>query len=178
MPGDPNQSRFPELLLERARSVSLVSFDVDGVLTDGRIVYTAGGDEIKAFHVQDGAAIKLLASCGITVALITGRSSPMVERRAAELDIEHVYQGVRNKASVVEELLHELQISAAGAAHVGDDLPDIAAFDAVGLAIGVPNGHPAALARSHYVTTVPGGHGVAREVCELLLRARGQWPYD
>lgn len=177
MAGEPNQTPFPEALLERARSVSLVSFDVDGVLTDGRIVYTSAGDEIKAFHVQDGAAIKLLASCGIQVALITGRSSPMVDRRAAELDIEHVFQGVRNKASVVEELLHELGLGAAAAAHVGDDLPDMAAFDAVGLAIGVPNGHPAVLDRAHYVTRVPGGHGVAREVCELVLRARGQWPY-
>lgn len=170
--------KFPQPLLERARGVSLVSFDVDGVLTDGRIIYTTGGEEVKAFHVQDGAAIKLLDSCGVQVAIITGRESVMVDRRAAELGIEHVFQGVQNKADVLTELLHEQGLTPAAAAHVGDDLPDVALFDLVGLAIGVPNGHPSAMARTHYVTTLAGGHGVAREVCELLLRARDQWPYD
>lgn len=169
---------FPQSLLDRARGVSLVSFDVDGVLTDGRIIYTTSGDEAKAFHVQDGSAIKLLASCGVQVAIITGRESVMVDRRAAELGIEHVYQGVQNKADVLTELLHQQGLPAAAAAHVGDDLPDVALFDLVGLAIGVPNGHPSAMARTHYVTALAGGHGVAREVCELLLRARDQWPYD
>lgn len=178
MPSDPTEVRFPALLLERARSVSLISFDVDGVLTDGRIVYSDRGEEIKAFHVQDGAAIRLLASCGIRVALITGRASSIVDRRAAELDIEYVYQGVKNKAAVIEELLERLHLPPSAAAHVGDDLPDLPAFAAVGLAIGVPNGHPAALAHTHYVTSIPGGQGVAREVCELMLRARDQWPYD
>jgi 3-deoxy-D-manno-octulosonate 8-phosphate phosphatase (KDO 8-P phosphatase) len=167
-----------EDLLERARHVNLVSFDVDGVLTDGRIVYSDHGSEIKAFHVQDGSAIKLLASCGITVALITGRSSSIVDRRAAELGIEHVHQGVKDKAVVFGELLQSLRLPAAAAAHVGDDLPDLPVFAVAGLAIGVPNGHPATLARVHYVTQVAGGQGVAREVCELLLRAREQWPHD
>lgn len=169
---------FPQSLLERARGVSLVSFDVDGVLTDGRIIYTASGDEAKAFHVQDGSAIKLLASCGVQVAIITGRQSVMVDRRAAELGIEHVFQGVQNKADALTGLLQRLGLAPAAAAHVGDDLPDLALFDLVGLAIGVPNGHPSAMARAHYVTSLAGGQGVAREVCELLLRAREQWPYD
>jgi len=168
---------FPQSVLERARGVSLVSFDVDGVLTDGRIIYTAGGDEAKAFHVQDGSAIKLLASCGVQVAIITGRESVMVGRRAAELGIEHVFQGVQNKADVLTELLQRQGLAPAAAAHVGDDLPDLVLFDLVGLAIGVPNGHPSAMARAHYVTALAGGQGVAREVCELLLRARDQWPY-
>ena len=169
---------FPAPVIERARTVSLVSFDVDGVLTDGRIVYTDRGDELKAFHVQDGSAIQLLRSCGIDVVLITGRTSTTVARRAAELGIEHVFQGVRDKAAVLTELLDELDVPATSAAHVGDDLPDLPIFSMVGLAIGVPNGHPSALARTHYVTALAGGHGVAREVCELLLRARDQWPYD
>jgi 3-deoxy-D-manno-octulosonate 8-phosphate phosphatase (KDO 8-P phosphatase) len=169
---------FPASVLEQARRVSLVSFDVDGVLTDGQIIYSDRGEELKAFHVQDGSAIQLLRSCGIQVALITGRTSPIVARRAAELGIDHVHQGIRDKAALLRELLNELGLDAAAAAHVGDDLPDLAAFSEVGLAIGVPNGHPSALARTHYVTQIAGGQGVAREVCELMLRARNQWPYD
>lgn len=168
---------FPDALLTRARAVTLVSFDVDGVLTDGRITYTEQGDEIKAFHVQDGSAIKLMRSHGIAIAIITGRTSVMVRRRAGELGIEHVFQGTDDKAATLKLLTARLGIDAAAVAHVGDDLPDLPLFERVGLAIGVPNGHPAALARAHYVTELAGGCGVAREVCELLLRAKGLWPY-
>jgi len=169
---------FPDSLLERARAVSLVCFDVDGVLTDGRIFYSERGDEIKAFHVQDGHAIKMLQNNDIQVALITGRRSGIVERRASELGIRYVYQGVDDKAAALRELLERLGLPASAAAHVGDDLPDLALFSIVGLAIGVPNGHPTAVAASHYVTQLAGGQGVAREVCELLLRARDRWPHD
>jgi 3-deoxy-D-manno-octulosonate 8-phosphate phosphatase (KDO 8-P phosphatase) len=170
--------KFPAAVLERARGIAVVSFDVDGVLTDGRIVYSDDGRETKAFHVQDGSAIKMLEAAGIEVALITGRSSPMVDRRAGELGIAHVLQGVRDKAAALDGVLQQLGLGPAAAAHIGDDLPDLPLFERVGLAIGVPNGHPSALARTHYVTRLAGGQGVAREVCELLLRARDQWPYD
>jgi 3-deoxy-D-manno-octulosonate 8-phosphate phosphatase (KDO 8-P phosphatase) len=169
--------QFPDSLLERARAVRLVSFDVDGVLTDGRIVYSERGDEIKAFHVQDGHAIRMLRDAGIDVAIITGRRSSMVTRRAAELGIAHVFQGAADKAATLEALIGQLDLPASVVAHVGDDLPDLPLFSLVGLAIGVPNGHPSALAGTHYVTRLAGGEGVAREVCELLLRARGDWPY-
>ncbi|MEQ8857333.1 MAG: HAD hydrolase family protein [Pseudomonadales bacterium] len=169
---------FPDDVLARARPVQLVSFDVDGVLTDGRIYYSANGDEIKAFHVQDGSAIKLLAEHDVRTAIITGRSSTAVARRATELGVEHVFQGVVDKAATLHRLIDSLSLDGAAVAHVGDDLPDLAAFAMVGLAIGVANGHPSALAHTHYVTGLRGGHGVAREVCELLLRARGRWPYD
>lgn len=169
--------QFPEPLLERARPVKLVSFDVDGVLTDGRILYSEHGDEIKAFHVQDGSAIKLMQSHGIAVTIITGRTSSIVSRRAGELGVERVFQGVADKAAVMAALMDELGLTRAEVAHVGDDLPDLTLFTRVGLAIGVPNGHPSALAEAHYVTGLAGGEGVAREVCELLLRARGAWPY-
>ena len=170
--------RFPDSLLTRARAISLVSFDVDGVLTDGRIVYSEQGDELKAFHVQDGYAIKMLQAAGIAVAIITGRTSRIVPRRAAELGIEHVFQGSEDKAATLRLLTDRLGPEPAAVAHVGDDLPDVPLFSVVGLAIGVPNGHPSALAATHYVTELAGGHGVAREVCELLLRARDRWPYD
>lgn len=167
-----------ESVRARAAAISLVSFDVDGVLTDGRLLYTERGDEIKAFHVQDGSAIKLLLEYGIEVALITGRSSSMVERRARELGIAHVYQGVGDKGHALGELCTALGLPERSVAHVGDDLPDLPLFHRVGLAIGVPNGHPAIFAHVHHTTALPGGRGVAREVCELLLRARGRWPFD
>lgn len=169
---------FPAEVLDRARRIRLVSFDVDGVLTDGRIVYSERGDELKAFHVQDGSAIKLLAAEGIPSLILTGRSSAPVARRAAELGIEHVFQGVTDKAAVLGALLERLELGTDTVAHVGDDLPDLPVFAIAGLAIGVPNGHPSALAHAHYVTRLEGGQGVAREVCELLLRARHRWPYD
>jgi 3-deoxy-D-manno-octulosonate 8-phosphate phosphatase (KDO 8-P phosphatase) len=170
--------RFPDPLLERARAVRLICFDVDGVLTDGRIVYSERGDEIKAFHVQDGHALKMLQANDIQVALITGRRSSIVDRRAAELGIRHVYQGIADKTAALHELLERLGLRPSAAGHVGDDLPDLPLFTMVGLAIGVPNGHPSALSAAHYVTQLAGSHGVAREVCELLLRARNRWPHD
>jgi 3-deoxy-D-manno-octulosonate 8-phosphate phosphatase (KDO 8-P phosphatase) len=169
---------LPEPLRQRAAGIDLVSFDVDGVLTDGRLLYTERGDEIKAFHVQDGSSIKLLLEYGIQVALITGRRSEMVTRRAAELGIEHVFQGVADKALALEQLCVRLGLAPTAMAHVGDDLPDLPLFHRVGLAIAVPNGHPAIFGHVHYTTTLPGGAGVAREVCELLLRARARWPFD
>jgi 3-deoxy-D-manno-octulosonate 8-phosphate phosphatase (KDO 8-P phosphatase) len=169
--------KLPAALVDLARSVELVSFDVDGVLTDGRIIYTDDGREIKAFHVQDGAALKLLLASGIEVALLTGRTSPIVERRAAELGIRHLQQGLDDKRPVLEDLAGKLDIPLARVAHVGDDLPDLPLFDLVGFPISVPNGHPAVTARARYVTETPGGSGVARELTELLLRARDAWPY-
>ncbi|MEJ2087674.1 MAG: HAD-IIIA family hydrolase [Gammaproteobacteria bacterium] len=169
---DPRE-RFDEC----ARTLELLSFDVDGVLTDGRLIYTDHGHELKAFNVQDGASIKLLLARGIRVAILTGRSSPMVERRAAELKIPHVYQGLEHKAATLEKLAADLGIPLARVAHVGDDLPDLELFERVGLAISVPNGHPTVQARADYVTSAAGGEGVARELAELILRARDDWPY-
>lgn len=168
---------FPESILSAARPIQLVSFDVDGVLTDGRIIYTDDGREIKAFNVQDGAAIKMLSSQGIEVAILTGRRSTMVERRAEELGIRHLEQGLDNKAPALEALCRKLNIPLNHAIHVGDDLPDLELFDLVGLSVSVPNGHPVVRARADYVTETPGGEGVARELTELILRARDAWPY-
>ncbi|TDJ25097.1 MAG: HAD-IIIA family hydrolase [Gammaproteobacteria bacterium] len=169
---------FPNEVLRRAANVALVAFDVDGVLTDGKIYYNDNGQETKAFHVQDGSAIKLLQQNGVEVAIITGRCSAMVERRATELGIEHLYQDSENKRLAVDTIMTTLKIEIDAVAYVGDDLGDIDLFDQVGLAISVPNGHPAAIARAHYVTEVNGGGGVAREVCQLILSGKGLWRYD
>ena len=165
------------ILLKAAR-LKLISFDVDGVLTDGQIIYTDDGHEIKAFNVQDGAAIKMLQQHGIQIAIITGRNSPMVDRRARELGIAHVYQGVADKALTLSKLLERIELPFEAAAHVGDDLPDIELFKLVGLSISVPNGHPCAIEKSDHVTELAGGKGVAREIAEMVLRAQGSWPYS
>jgi 3-deoxy-D-manno-octulosonate 8-phosphate phosphatase (KDO 8-P phosphatase) len=167
----------PDDLQAAARRIRLLSFDVDGVLTDGRIIYADDGREIKAFNVQDGTAIKMLAAAGIEIAILTGRQSPMVERRAAELGIRHLAQGLADKAPAFEALCAELHIASTETAHVGDDLADLPLFELCGFAISVPNGHPAVRARADHITETAGGEGVARELAELILRARGNWPY-
>lgn len=164
-------------VLQSARKLELISFDVDGVLTDGRIIYTDDGHELKAFNVQDGYALKLLMSQGIEVAILTGRNSPMVTRRAEELGIQHLEQGLADKGPALKSLCQRLDIPLTHTAHVGDDLPDLVLFQLVGLSVSVPNGHPSVLAQADHVTEVCGGEGVARELAELILRARNAWPY-
>lgn len=168
--------------LESAKQIALVVFDVDGVLTDGKIFYSSTGEEIKAFHVQDGSACKLLQANGIEVAIITGRQSEMVARRAGELGITHLYQGSerganRGKEPDYEALLETLQLTDAQAACIGDDVADIPLLKRCGFAVSVPNGHPAAQQQADHITQRSGGEGVAAELAELLLRAQDKWPY-
>ena len=159
-----------------AADVRGVVFDVDGVLTDGRIIYGEDGQELKAFHVQDGASIKLLIASGIEVAIITGRRSHIVARRARELGIEHVRQGADDKCAALDRLVAN-GFPDADLAAIGDDLGDLPLFadERVRLAMTVPNAHPAVLERAHYVTERAGGLGAAVDVTRLLLTARGAW---
>ncbi len=156
-------------LEQRVRAIRLVAFDVDGVLTDGRIAYTDQGGEIKWFHAQDGSAIQRLLANGIAVALITARQSPIVERRAAELGIRHLYAGVADKTAALTDLRAQLGLSTEACAYVGDDLPDLPVFATVGLAISVPNGQPEVRRAAHHVTDRAGGEGAASDVCRLIL---------
>lgn len=158
-------------------ALDAISFDVDGVLTDGGITYTDDGRELKTFNVQDGAAFKMLMRAGVQVALITGRNSPVVSRRADELGIRYLYQGQENKVAAFQDFLQRTGVTRARSAHVGDDLADLELFEHCGLGIAVPNGHPQILKAAGYVTRQAGGQGVVRELCELLLRARGVWPW-
>jgi 3-deoxy-D-manno-octulosonate 8-phosphate phosphatase (KDO 8-P phosphatase) len=155
--------------LRRAR---LLVLDVDGVLTDGRLYYGAKGEALKTFHVRDGFGIKAVAEAGLAVAIISGRKSTMVARRARDLGIRHVAQGVSDKAAVLDKLLARLDLTLEHCVCVGDDTPDAPILSAAGLGIAVADAHPDALAAADLVTTKPGGRGAVREVCDWLLAAR------
>ena len=161
-------------ILQRAARIKLAVFDVDGVLTDGRLWYAEDGHELKAFHAHDGLGLKRLRANGVEVAIITARISHLVAARMADLGIIHVYQGQEDKRACFDQLLHALQLDAGQCAYTGDDLPDLCVMSAVGLAIAVANAHPAVLANSHWQTRREGGSGAAREVCDLLLDAQGK----
>lgn len=156
-------------LLYRIKPIRLVIFDVDGVLTTGQLFYTEQGQELKAFHSRDGVGMKLIMQAGIDLAIITGRSSPTVTRRMQELNIQHVYQGQKDKLIAYQELKTKLNLSDQEIAYVGDDLPDISVMQQVGLAI-TPADAPNNMTQfAHYRTQAKGGFGVAREIAELLL---------
>jgi 3-deoxy-D-manno-octulosonate 8-phosphate phosphatase (KDO 8-P phosphatase) len=161
-----------ETFLERARRVRLLVLDVDGVLTDGRLYFGPSGEALKAFHVRDGAGLVAVQRAGIAVAIISGRSSEAVARRAEELQIRHVRQGVHDKARELQALLAHLNIVADQSACVGDDTPDLPMMKLAGLAVAVADAAPEVTSAAHWVTTCKGGRGAVREVCDLLLHAR------
>lgn len=162
-------------LVDRARRVRLLALDVDGVLSDGRLYFQADGMEIKAFHTQDGHGIKLLRQAGLEVALVTGRDSPMVSRRAEALGIDHVHQGCDDKLDVLRQLCTRLGLQFEQVAYCGDDLPDLAAIKRAGLGISVPNAPAYIRAHADWITERQGGHGAVREICDALLEAQGHW---
>lgn len=162
-------------LIEQASQVKLFVLDVDGVLSDGKIIYDANGVETKNFHVQDGFGIECLHKAGIKTAIITGRSSPIVEKRAKELKITHFMQGRPDKLEALNEILADGNISLAECAYMGDDWVDIKAMQAVGFCATVPNAHGEVIKRASMVTTHAGGHGAVREVCDIILKATGHY---
>ena len=165
----------PAELEARAKRVRLLVLDVDGVLTDGRVTYLEGGGEAKTFHVRDGLGVQLLLASRVRVAILSGRESEPVERRAAELGIAPVLQGIDDKVSGLERILTELDVPAEDTAYIGDDLPDLAVFARVGLAMAVADAAPELRQAAHVVLRAGGGQGAVREAAEQLLRARGAW---
>jgi len=161
-----------DVVLERAGRIRLLVLDVDGVLTDGRLYLSPTGEELKVFHVRDGSGLVAVQRAGITVAIISGRDSAAVSRRAAELGIRHVRQGVVDKGAELDRLLSELCVEPVETACVWDDTRDLPMLRRVGLAVGVADAHPALLEAAHWITRAPGGRGAVREVCDLLLSAR------
>lgn len=164
-------------VMARARGIRVAVFDVDGVLTDGVILLSDDGRESRSFHVRDGLGLKLLGQAGIQVAVISARRSVLVEQRMQELDVAHVLQGRRDKAAALDELLDDLSLERHQAAFTGDDLPDLGAMAAAGLAVAVADAHPVVASKAHWRTARPGGAGAAREVCDLILHAQGRQPW-
>lgn len=150
-------------------SIKCLILDVDGVLTDGTIWLTEQGQELKRFHIHDGVGIKQLQKAGVTIAIISGRSSGSVSARMAELQVQHVYQGCANKLVVFNKLISELGLKPNEVAYMGDDLPDLPVMQVVGLSIAVANACPEVKAIAHWHTTKMGGDGAVREACERLI---------
>lgn len=170
---DPVRSQAWIACLAQARAVRLLLLDVDGVLTDGTIIYTENGGEIKAFHTRDGMGLRLLRETGVEIGLITARQSAAVTRRAQDLGLTHVYQKAGNKLAIFERLLAELGLAPAEVAYLGDDWLDLPLITRVGLAAAVADAAPEVRQRAHYVTELPGGRGAVRELCDLLIEAKG-----
>ncbi len=158
-----------------AANITVLALDVDGVMTDGTIVYADSGEEIKAFNVKDGLGLTLLQNNGIDVVIITGRSSEVVSRRAQELGIETVIQGREDKRMALTELMTQRQLTPAQVAYMGDDLPDLGALQLAGLGACPADAVQAIRDAADWVGTHQGGQGVIREFAEMLLRARGDW---
>jgi 3-deoxy-D-manno-octulosonate 8-phosphate phosphatase (KDO 8-P phosphatase) len=165
------------LLKAQGRGLGLKAaiFDVDGVLTDGRLYIDEAGERLKAFHVQDGQGLKLLMLGGIVPIVISGRDSAPLRRRIADLGLPHVRCGVQDKLSVADELLTTLGIDWADTAAMGDDWPDLPLLARAGFAVAPPDAHAEARAAAHHVTRAHGGEGAVRECCDLLLMAAGRY---
>ncbi|PZN27136.1 MAG: hypothetical protein DIU71_17755 [Proteobacteria bacterium] len=165
-----------DMVAERAADVRLLVLDVDGVLTDGRLFFSARGEELKCFHVRDGAGIVQVQRAGVQVAVISGRESRAVEHRMSELGVTWIRQGVENKLAALQELLGILNLGPQAVAAVGDDSADLPLFDVVRLAVAVADAHASVKARAHWITQAPGGQGAVREVCDLILEGRRRGP--
>ena len=173
--GDTANRRLISADTDSLKNIELLLLDVDGVLTDGRLYYDDNGLEIKAFNVRDGLGLRLLMNGGVDIGIITGRRSQALVHRCRDLGIHRVYDGVSDKADLLDSLCEQMAIPAASVAFMGDDLPDIPIMRKVGLSIAVADAHNAVLAMADRVTAAGGGQGAVREVCEAVLKSRGLW---
>lgn len=161
--------------LERASQVGLLLLDVDGVLTDGRIIYNHLGEETKQFHCKDGMGLRLLMDAGIQVGIVTGRKSPALLHRMDNLGITLIFDGIADKAAVLPTICDQTRMTAAQTAYVGDDLPDIPLMRLVGCAFAVADAAAPARKAAHAVAALPGGRGAVRQICEFILTAQQRW---
>jgi len=164
-----------EILRKKVEAVSVLIMDVDGVMTDGKIIIDDLGNETKHFNARDGHGIKLLMRAGIEVFFLTGRESKVVEHRAHELGVRDVYQGSKNKGESLDRILNEKGLLSGSMAYMGDDIVDIPVFRKVGLSVAVADAGPEVLQIADYVTEKKGGDGAVREVCEMILKIQGRW---
>lgn len=164
-----------ERLLEKARRVRLMIFDIDGVMTDGKLLFGPEGECLKVFHVLDGHGIRLLQQAGIPAAIISARQSPMVMKRAQDLGIQHIQLGIQEKRVAFSALLEKTGMDASDCGYIGDDVIDLPILLRAGFSASVPNAHQEVRSRVDYVTRAPGGNGAVREVCDLILKAQGKY---
>jgi 3-deoxy-D-manno-octulosonate 8-phosphate phosphatase (KDO 8-P phosphatase) len=162
-------------LLKVAKNIKLIIFDVDGVLTDGSIILDSEDNEFKSFHVRDGHGIKMLIRAGLTVAMITGRYSKVVERRARELGITEVYQRCFDKRVAYRHLIEKYSVDSGEVAYIGDDIVDLPLLKSSGFSVAVADASVEAKDAAMMITKNRGGRGAVREVCDFLLRAQGLW---
>ena len=162
-------------LLKKLKHIQLLLLDVDGVLTDGSIIYDDDGRETKIFNAKDGFGIKLLMQAGIKVGIVTGRSSKALCHRCDNLGIQFLFDGVQDKAAILTRIVSQTGIDAEYAAFMGDDLPDLPLMKRTGMSITVADAHEMVCQTADWTTQAPGGRGAVREVCEALLKARGLW---
>lgn len=167
-------ARVPATVVQRAASVRLMVFDVDGILTDGSLWYAEQGEMLKRFNVLDGHGLKMLSTSGVKVALITARQGPIVAMRAAELGIGDVIQGARDKGLALTTLAAQYDVALENVGYMGDDIIDMPALQRAGFAVTVPNAPSYVAQSAHWTTQVQGGHGAVRECCDLILAAQGR----
>lgn len=171
---NPFYGSASQAVIVQASEIKLVICDVDGVLSDGLIYMGNHGEELKTFNVRDGYGIRCLITSGIEVAIITGRSSKIVEDRAKTLGISHIFQGQSNKLIAYHQLLEALQMQPYQVAYIGDDLIDWPVMEKSGLSVAVADAHPLLLQRADYITQIAGGRGAVRELCDLILIAQNK----
>jgi 3-deoxy-D-manno-octulosonate 8-phosphate phosphatase (KDO 8-P phosphatase) len=160
-------------ILEKAKNIELVIFDVDGVMTDGSLFFGDDGEEYKAFNSFDGHGLRMLQECGVKVAIITGRKSNVVKHRMKDLGVSLIYQGYRDKTPAFEALLKEVNLSKNQITYVGDDVVDLPIMSQLDFAIATQNAHPFVKQHAHWITGRAGGRGAVRDVCEFILEAKG-----
>lgn len=170
----PLSSDWPQALIDKAARIRLIALDVDGIMSDGKLYFSATGDELKGFNILDGLGLKQLMAAGITVAVITGRRSPLTEKRMTDLGIPHLMQGREDKRQALDELVRDMNIQPDEIAYMGDDLPDLPALRFAGLGITVPNGYWLVRQHADYCTSAAGGSGAVREACDLILTAQNK----
>ena len=162
-------------ILKNAMNIKLIVFDVDGVLTDGKLILGENGNEYKSFYVRDGQGLVMLMKTECDVAVITARTSNIVAERMASLGIKHIYQGVENKGQAIKKLIEKLGITFAEVAYAGDDVIDLPAMNKVALPIAVADAHPEVKKIAKFITEKNGGEGAVREICELIMIAQGSF---
>jgi 3-deoxy-D-manno-octulosonate 8-phosphate phosphatase (KDO 8-P phosphatase) len=167
--------KYSSDLVERAKKIKLLALDVDGVLTDGKIIYTSRGEELKHFDVNDGLGIFLMRRSGVKCVIVTAKGSNIVTKRAKDLKIDRVYKDVHYKIEALEDIKKRFGVENEETCFMGDDVIDIPVLRRVGLAVSPPNAMEEVKTFAHFITEKCGGHGAVREVCDFLLRSQGTW---